>query len=125
MKDYFKLQYKLTIRKLKEVGGLNPFFSLILLVFSFIGLSLFLFTKTKFAPFIYILFSLSFTFKLNEINRIDFLKLCFNVKTFKAIRIIENLTIALPFIVFLIAFHAFASAGILFILTLMISFVPT
>jgi hypothetical protein len=115
VKDYFKLQYTLTLRKLKDVGGLDPFLSLALLLLIFAGSSFLLFLKTIFAPYIYVVVALLLILRLSEANRIDFLKSTFNRERFKIIRTVENVTIAFPFLVFLIFSQAVFATGILLI----------
>jgi len=93
----------MTMRKLSDdfppiVGYL--FALLILLVF--VGLSMSLFYKTTFAPYLYVLISLYLTSNLSEIKRNDFLKICFGNERYIKLRILENLIIALPFVIFLI-----------------------
>jgi len=108
MKEYLTLQYKMTKRKLSD--GSRPIVGyllalLILLVFA--GFSvLLLYSEMTFAPYIYVLISLFFTSKLSEIKRNDFLKICF-ASGYRKIRILENLIIALPFVIFLVCKQQF------------------
>jgi hypothetical protein len=93
----------MAIRKLS--GESLPIISYLLaflILFVFVGLSMFLFYRTTFAPYIYVLVSFYFTSKLSEIKRNDFLKICFGNERYKKVRILENLIIALPFVVFLV-----------------------
>lgn len=109
----------MTNRRLKDFG-LEPIFGYLLILASFIGLSLFLFYKTEFAQYIYILISLALTSKLSEIGRNDFLKLCFNGKHYKLVRIIENLTSSMPFLIFLIYKQIFIGSVILTVISLIL-----
>ena len=68
----------------------------------FIWLSMLLFYATTFAPYVYVFIALYFTSKLSEIKRNDFLKICFGNGRYRKIRILENLIIALPFVIFLV-----------------------
>lgn len=100
---YFKLQGIMIIRKLSD--GFHPivgYLLLFLLLLVFTGLSAFLFHKTTFAPYVYILVALYFTSKLSETGRNDFLKICFGDEQYRKMRISENLIVILPFIIFLI-----------------------
>ena len=119
MKEYFKLQYIMTKRKLSD--GSRPivgYLLALLIILVFIGLSMFLlYSKMTFAPYIYVLVSLFFTSKLSEIKRNDFLKICFGNERYKKIRIWENLIIALPFIIFLVLKQQFYLTIILFSIT--------
>jgi hypothetical protein len=130
MKEYFKLQYLMTKRKLSDgsrpiVGYLLAFF--ISLVF--VGVSvLLLSSKLNYAPYIYVLASLFFTLKLSEIRRNDFLKFCFGNGHYKRVRILENLIVALPFVIFLVYKQHFYLTIILVaitILTALLSFKAT
>lgn len=90
----------MTNRKLTAFG-IKPFISYPLFLTGFTALSIYLFKKTEFAGYIYILLALSFIIKLSETKRNDFLKICF-AENYLRIRIIENLVVSLPFIFFLI-----------------------
>jgi hypothetical protein len=117
MKQYFILQYQMTNRKLKDFG-VEPLLGYMVVLVAFIGFSMFLFYKTEFAQYIYTLVSLTFTSKLSEHKRNDFLKLCFNNKHYKLVRITENLLTSLPFAVFLIYKQIFISSIILILVSL-------
>jgi len=113
--NYLKLQFTIIKRKLTEFG-INPHLGLLLLLPIFISLSYYLFSKTEFAQYIYILLALGFINKLSEANRNDFLKSIFSHKKFIAIRFIENSIIALPFVLFLLYERTYYGAGILVVL---------
>ena len=121
MKEYFILQYRLTNRKLKD-SGLHPFVGYTLIVAVFIGLSFYLFYKTKFAEYILILYSLSITLRLSEIKRNDFLKMCFG-KRIAILRIMENLAISIPFAAFLMLWQCFFSVAILFSINILMALI--
>ena len=102
MNEYFKLQFIMTKRTLSD--GSRPVIGYLLafiLLLGFVGLSMLLFYKTTFAPYIYVLISIFFISNLSEIKRNDFLKICFRNEQYKIVRILENLIIALPFVIFL------------------------
>jgi hypothetical protein len=94
-------------------SGIKPVIAYPLALIVFTGLSFLLFYQTTFAEYIYILFPLYFSLNLSESKRKDFLKICFGDRPYKIIRIIENLAIAFPFIVFLLYKHCFAMPLIL------------
>ena len=94
----------------------------VLLIFLFFGASIFLFHITGFAPYIYVLVSLYYTSKLSEIRRNDFLKIHFGNKRYRKVRILENLIIALPFIIFLIYKQQFYQTIFLVTITVLIAF---
>lgn len=103
-------------RRFKDTG-FEPLLAYIILIFVFIRLSVYLFYKTEFAEYVYLLFALTLTGKLSETRRNEFLKFCFGDSKLKKIRIIENLILTFPFLVFLIYEQRFLSASILIILT--------
>ena len=119
MAEYFKLQLKITSRTLDDYG-INPYAGILLLIAGFAGFSSYLFYKTEFAPYIYVFSALSLISRLNDTKRVDFLKTVFSITHFLRVRIIENLIIAFPFILFLIlrSFYIF-SVGLLFLSFLM------
>ncbi|WP_348811408.1 ABC transporter permease [Flavobacterium maritimum] len=101
MKEYFTLQFRMLNRQLTE-WGIEPIIGYLVGVFAFIGLSIKLFDETQYAEYIYVALSLSLTIKLNEVNRNEFLKLCYSKVEYIKLRLIENLIISIPFIIFLI-----------------------
>ena len=123
MKEYFKLQYIMTKRKLSD--GSRPivgYLLALLIILVFIGLSmLLLYSKITFAPYIYVLVSLFLTSKLSEIKRNDFLKICFENKRYKTIRILENMIVTVPFVIFLIYKHQFYLTIILIAIAILIA----
>ncbi len=122
MKAYFTLQYTMINRWFNDVG-IAPLFAYILLVLGFTGLSIYLFFKTEFAVYLYLLFALSLIGKLSETQRSDFLKICFGDTQVKRIRITENLICSIPFLVFLLYKQLFLFAGLLLILASILALV--
>lgn len=103
----------MTTRWLKD-AGLNPVIAYGLLTAGFIGLSFYLFHKTEFAPYLYLLLAWTVIGKLSDTRRSEFLLSCFGDRKFYQIRIIENLLSALPFAAFLLYQQRFVySAGLL------------
>lgn len=100
MKAYFILQFQMTNRQLKDFG-IDPKLGYPLIIAFFIGLSTYLFYKTEFAQYIYIILSLAITSKLSETSRIDFLKICFNKNHYVIVRFTENIISSTPFVLFL------------------------
>ena len=115
MRKYFTLQFKMLNRQLIELG-IEPIIGYSVGVFTFIGLSIKLFEKTQYAEYVYILLALSFTIKLSEVNRNEFLKLCYPQNKYKRLRTIENLIITIPFAIFLIFKNKYLSLNLLLIL---------
>jgi hypothetical protein len=103
--------------------GVNPFLGFGLLIFGFVGLSIFLFSKTEIAGYIYPLIALAIISKLSETGRNDFLKTIFNEFAYYRIRIIENSLVALPFIIFLAVKATFIPIAILILSAFALVFV--
>ncbi|AZQ57299.1 ABC transporter permease [Maribacter sp. MJ134] len=122
MKEYFQLQFRMSNRKLTEFG-LPPFLAYALLTISFVGLSVYLFSKSEFAEYLYILLAFSLLTKLTNIKRNEFLKSCFNQKDYIKLRLLENIIIILPFALFLIFQKSIVFIPILITLTIVLAFV--
>lgn len=116
MREYFELQYRMINRKFKD-AGLEPLLAHLILIVGFIGLSVYLFSKTEFAEYIYLFLALTFIGKLSETRRVEFLKICFGDTQAKKIRATENLICIIPFLTFLIYKQFFISASLLLTLT--------
>jgi len=110
-KEYFKLQYLLINRRVRD-KWLPPVVAYPLLATAFIGFSSFLFYKSTFAEYLYVLICLFFISNISSKRRNDFLKICFGYKESKIVRALENLIAALPFIIFLLYKLCFVSAAI-------------
>lgn len=101
MKAYFKLQLKLLNRGLIEQGA-RPIFGYPIVILVFYGASLLLFARTEFAEYIYGVLALSLALKLSDLKRNEFLKYIFPKAQYRKVRIVENLIVVLPFILFLL-----------------------
>ncbi len=123
MKEYFKLQYLMTKRKLSD--GSHPivgYLLALLISLVFIGVSILLFSrKSVYIPYIYAFAALFFISKLSETKRNDFLKFCFANRQYRKVRIAENLIIALPFIVLLACKQHFLLTLILFVISIVMA----
>lgn len=120
MKEYFHLQIKMLNRKMLAFGipiVLGYVLSLIVFVLG----SYFLFLKTEFAVYIYFLIALSFISQLSETNRNDFLKSIFKKSAYHRIRVVENLILVSPFLLFLVYKGYFKLSLVLLILSAIIS----
>lgn len=109
-------------RQLTE-WGIEPIIGYVFGLLAFVGISVKLFEKTQFAEYIFILLALSLILKLNEINRNDFLKLCYPKTEYIQIRIVENLIISILFISFLLFQEKYLSLMLLFISTCLLSLI--
>lgn len=112
----------MTNRRFKDTG-FEPLFAYLILTVGFVGLSIYLFHKTEFAEYIYVLSALILIGKLSETRRTEFLKICFGDTKLKKIRVTENLICSLPFLIFLLYKQLFLSALLLFVLTTILALV--
>lgn len=100
VKSYFYLQYKRTNRNLTDFG-IIPVLGYFLALMGFFGLSFYLFYKTEFAEYLYMLIAISVAVQLGETKRNDFLMSCFSSKDYLKVRLVENGIAAIPFLLFL------------------------
>ena len=100
MKEYLRLNFIMTNRKLRDFG-MHPFIAYVVMLVGFIGLSIYLFSKTDYAQYVYIFLALSLVSRLSEFNRNDFLKSIFSKSKYIKIRLLENSIVILPFVIFL------------------------
>ncbi|MEI7587749.1 ABC transporter permease, partial [Runella sp.] len=119
---YFQLQFRIINRKLTEFG-LRPVLGYILAAIAFVLVSVFLFYKTVYAQYIYAALALSFISKLSEQNRNYFLKSTFKTDTYLRVRLLENLIVAIPFVVYLLFAACFMVAGVLFLASILLGFI--
>ncbi|MDQ6902028.1 MAG: ABC transporter permease [Bacteroidota bacterium] len=115
MKYYFRLQFKMLNRQIIQLG-ISPLPGYLLSAVTFIAASIYLFYKTKFAVYVYLLFAFAFMASLNKSQRNDFLKSCFSRALCYKIRLVENLLLALPFVFFLLYKYFFTQAFVLLLL---------
>ncbi|MFA9392032.1 MAG: hypothetical protein ACERKD_19640 [Prolixibacteraceae bacterium] len=109
-------------RRLSDFG-LPPVLGFLLFLIGFVGLSIFLFSKSDFAAYLYILMALSFVSKLSEPKRTDFLKVCFKGKGFLKLRLIENLLVVFPFIAFVVFKQLYMFALVILAIALLMALV--
>lgn len=101
MRFYFLLQFKMINRHLAGFG-IHPVVGYPLIIVLFTGFSIFLFEKTAFAEYIFMATGLSFVAKLSGTERNQFLKSCFMANDYLKVRLLENVIIILPFVIFLV-----------------------
>lgn len=91
-------------RRLRELG-IPPLAGFALGLAGLIVLSEYLFRQTEFAGYLLVLIPLSFSLRLSETARTEFLSITFPGNLSKKIRIIENIFVCLPFAI-LLFYHA-------------------
>ena len=120
--QYFRLQLSIIIRQLKDFG-IKPILGIILILSGFYGLSFYLFIKSEYANYMYVLLALSTVFKYGETNRNDFLKFNYPKNTYLKIRLLENLIAISPFLIFLSFKQDFCSIIILVLFASLLSLI--
>lgn len=109
-------------RKFTDVR-IGPVLAYVFLIAGFVALSIFLFSKTNVAHYLYVAVALSLVGSLSETKRNEFLKTSFKSKEYRQIRIIENLVVSLPFAGFLMYKQLFIVVLILIVLAAFLSLV--
>ncbi len=120
--EYFHLQFKMSSRKLTEFG-LPPFLAYTLVPLCFLGLSIYIFSKSEFAEYFYILAAFGLLTKLTDKKRNEFLRSCFSKKNYTKLRLLENLIVIIPFTLFLIYQKSIILIPILLALATILAFI--
>ncbi|MCB0631007.1 MAG: hypothetical protein R2824_08855 [Saprospiraceae bacterium] len=100
MKYYFLLQYRRLERWVSALG-VHPLIGYLIALVAFPAASRYLFVKTEFAVWIYLILCFSLLSALGERSRNDQLRSIFSKKDFLRIRLLENTLVALPFALYL------------------------
>lgn len=119
---YFQLQLKMTNRKLTEFG-LPPLLAYPIITACFLFASNYLFLNTEFAAYFYVVVALWFLLKLTDKKRNQFLKLSYGTLKFRKLRVLENLLIILPFVLYLIYAASYQQIFILCIVAIALAFI--
>mgnify|MGYP001184998994 CR=1 FL=1 len=93
---YFSLQFKLLNRRCLEFG-LQPALAYPLSLLVFVGLSFYLYERFGFAPYILLFFAFGSLSALSERERNFFLENCYSKRKYRAILLLKNTAVALPF----------------------------
>ncbi len=121
MKEYFALQFRMMNRRFTD-AKIKSWLAYLILLLLFVSVSLYLFYKTEYACYIYVLMGSMLITKLSETKRTEFLSLCFGDIQVKKIRLIENLICATPFVLFLIFKQFLPLAVLLLVIASILSF---
>jgi hypothetical protein len=124
LQQYLGLQLTMFKRRIIEFG-LNPILGFSIIFTAFYGFSIYLFTKTEYANYLYIIIALGIVLQYSEINRNDFLKFIYPKHNYFKIRVLENLITVVPFIIFLCYKIEFFSALLLIVVSILFSFLNT
>jgi hypothetical protein len=121
MKYYFLLQYRRIIRGIKNFG-LNPYAGIGVSLLSFFLFSMFMFKKISAAPYLYVCVAIFFIYSRESEIRNQFLKTIFPKNKLLLVRMVENVLIALPFLIFLVVKKQRLPAFVLFGFSILFSF---
>ena len=113
---YFRLQYLRNIRRIADFG-LNPLLAIALVSSVFIGCSFYIFTL-DYSHYIYTALAVVSGYSINRTRSTSIIKNLFSQKQYRWIGVIENIILAFPFVLFLLAYHFFASAMLVVIAAL-------
>ncbi|MBO9593082.1 MAG: hypothetical protein J7599_09235 [Niabella sp.] len=122
MNFYFRLQFRLLNRQIKDFG-LHPLWGWLLGAAGFVLLSWLLFSKTGMAIYLYLFACISWLLQLSNRNRTNFLRITFPLESLRRIRLVENAVVAAPFVLFLFFKHFFIAALLLMPAALLLSFI--
>ena len=120
LKPYFQLQLTRLHRWMKE-AGMPVWLGYVLGILFFIVGSIYLFSKTEWAAYVYSLLAVQVCLPLAETNRSTFLKLHYEEGDFVRLRRLENSFVVLPFVLFLIIKGAFLLAGFLLVFAFLLA----
>ncbi len=98
MRTYFTLQFRWLDRHLRDFG-IRPWLGCALGAVLFAGISAWLFYRYEYAGWGYACLALLSTARLSETERNQFLLNTFTVREYRQLRLIENLGVALPFVI--------------------------
>lgn len=121
MRYYYRLQFQLLNRHISDFG-LHPLAGWLISISAFAAFSHYLFLKTGYASYIYVLIALSFVFRLSDTRRNDFLQFVFPKKKYLSMRVTENCMIILPFLMFMVIQKAFLPCLALFVSSVILAF---
>jgi len=120
---YFSLQANIFSRTIRA-SGLEPWFSILLLIGLLLGGSFYLFSKTDAAGYFIAFIALGILTPLSAKERNDFLKVTFPQKTFRQIRLLENGILIFPFLLILLGFQQFLPSLLLLVGSTWLIFQP-
>jgi hypothetical protein len=109
MAGYFQLLYIRLIRTLKDFG-INPYLGIIFGALIFILLSISLFKRVAYFQYVYSVVALIAGLPLGKAQRNEFLKNIYTTGNYQKLRLLENLAVALPFVLLLISKSFYACA---------------
>ncbi len=101
MYQYLQLQYKLMQRQFKDFG-IKPSLGIVFVLVSFVLFSFSIFVKLPYPQYFYVLIAFSFNTMLAAKKKNDFLKVAYTKSEYLKIRVVENVLVVIPFVIFLL-----------------------
>lgn len=120
---YFRLQFKLLNRRFKDLG-FEPWLAYVLLLLTIVVVVHQSFERFSFAPYVFVALCMLLQVNLGNQKRIDFLKTTFTKQKFRGIRLMENASLALPFMIEFIVYQKWIALTILGFVTILLALVP-
>ena len=121
MRQYFLLQFSILNRQLDDFG-IKPLYGYITGAMLFIGLTIYLWYATPYAPYLYALIGLSMTSVLADAGKINFIRQHFPKNEFMRIRMAEHLLAISPFLLGLCLHKEWLMAFVMIASALLLSF---
>lgn len=122
MKTYFQIQYRRLLRGI-QAFGVPPYIGIAGILIGFPAFTVLLFARTRYAPYLYMAFSVMSVAPLGAAERNNFLRTLFAEKQYRQVRLTENLLLAIPFCVLLLVYRQpLAALAVLLISTVLSRF---
>ncbi|MBC6401975.1 MAG: hypothetical protein GDA42_13120 [Ekhidna sp.] len=117
---YFRLQWLIIVRTIKSIG-LHWVISGPALIIVFLGLSVLL-NSREYGSFLYMLLAIFLLYQTTNQRRLQFLRKQFDKLRFIIVRLLENIAVVSPFLIFYLFNQDFLEFSILSLTTLMLVF---
>jgi len=117
VKIYFQIQWKIINRHIKE-AGFNVVLAWLIALITFIGLSIGLFTKYEYPEYLFSMLPIFLSIRLADLRRKEFIIICYGNRRYYLIRVLENVLISIPFLIFLVIFQHYLISILLAIFAL-------
>ncbi|MFT4753158.1 MAG: hypothetical protein ACI85Q_000696 [Salibacteraceae bacterium] len=124
MYEFFRLKLHRNIRAVAH-WGVHPFMGIPLVVILFFVGAHFLFQRTTYASYLFVLLAIMTVIPLGGIARNSFLKQIFIHTEYRKVRVVENILHSIPFVIYLLYQLLLLEALVVFISVILISFAPS
>lgn len=120
MKTYFQIQYRRLLRSI-QAFGVPSYAGVAGILIGFPALTVLLFVRTPYAPYLYLLFALMSLVPLGAAERNNFLRTLFALQQYHQVRLVENLLLATPFNIMLLVYQQWLPALAVLIISIVLS----